>query len=127
MINNNFIAIVGGPSSSRGLYLYNVKYSEVVFNSINMYAGGSGSSGAYFSSGTNYTFKNNNIFCKYGYAIYASTLPTGLAFDYNRDVMAFPDPETPVTQVISPFGKLTSTLFRLLSVAPFISIKPCSG
>ena len=34
----------------------------------------------------------------------------------------FPDPETPVIQVNTPNGNLTSIFFRLCSVAPFTSI-----
>ncbi len=83
-MHNNFISVIAGGGSSRGLYLYNVVNSDIMYNSINIYAGGSGSTGAYFSSGSNYTFKNNNVSSKYGYAIYSSSLPTGMVFDYNN-------------------------------------------
>ena len=36
----------------------------------------------------------------------------------------FPEPDTPVTQVRTPNGKLTSIFFRLFSLAPFTIIHP---
>ena len=83
-VNNNFISALTGTSSSRGLYLYNLTNSETVYNSIYMYGGGNGSSAAYISSGSNYTFKNNNLTSRNGYALYASSVPSGSVFDYNN-------------------------------------------
>ena len=36
----------------------------------------------------------------------------------------FPEPETPVTHVMTPRGKSTSIFFRLFSLAPFTVINP---
>jgi hypothetical protein len=83
-VNNNFISVLTGTSSSRGLYFYNLNNSEVVYNSINMHGGGSGSSAVYISLGSNHTFKNNNLISRNGYALYASSIPSGVVFDYNN-------------------------------------------
>ena len=83
-INNNFIIALSGSGSSRGINASGLSYAEIAFNSINMSAGGSGSSALYVSSGSNYFIKNNNLVSRNGYALYATSIPSPMVIDYNN-------------------------------------------
>jgi hypothetical protein len=83
-ISNNFISVLTGTGSSRGLYFSSCDYMNVVFNSINLYGGGQGNSALYSSSGSYHNVKNNNFAVYKGYAMYVTTMPTSSQHDYNN-------------------------------------------
>ena len=85
LIANNFISCnTSGTGSQYGIYLHTATYYNVVFNSINMIGGGSGSAAIFQHYGGNQNYQNNIMNqLGIGYAFYAYTTSAILQADYN--------------------------------------------
>jgi hypothetical protein len=83
-ISNNFISVITGTGSSRGINISSGEYMNIVFNSIYLYGGGQGNSAFYTSSGSYHNVKNNNFAVYKGYAMYVTSMPTSSQHDYNN-------------------------------------------
>ena len=82
-IDNNFVAITAG-SSVRAIYIYGIKYADVVYNSVNVLAGNASTSALYANSGDHLNVLNNSLSTKNGYALFSSSIPASSLFDYNN-------------------------------------------
>jgi len=85
LIANNFITCSSSSTSSQyGMYLNSLSYYNIVFNSININAGGAGSAAIYQSNGTNQNYLNNILNNNgIGYSFYVSTTAAVVQADYN--------------------------------------------
>ncbi|OIP01569.1 MAG: hypothetical protein AUJ98_03940 [Bacteroidetes bacterium CG2_30_33_31] len=83
LIANNMISIVSNTTSTNyGLYCYNNNFIDIYSNSINIIGGGTSSRGLYQSSGSSLNIKNN-IFSGNNYAYYIGTPSAVITSDYN--------------------------------------------
>jgi hypothetical protein len=84
-VYNNFISITAGTSSQYGLYLYNSKYIDVVYNNVLIASGGTYGRALYVSSGNNIRILNNNLVSTVGcYAYYVTSPSAIISSDYNN-------------------------------------------
>ena len=85
IIANNMISITTGSTSSTdyGIYMYNSKYQRILYNSINVIAGGQYTRGLYISSGNNNEVVNNILRVPNGITYYVVSGYAINISDYN--------------------------------------------
>jgi hypothetical protein len=82
---NNFVSITNGTSNNYGFYIYNSKYQNISFNSVNITQGSNYSRCIYVSSGNNINLMNNNfVNTAGGYAYYISSTYAIQQSDHNN-------------------------------------------
>lgn len=84
-VNNNFVSLLSGSGTLRGLYIYASSYIDVVYNSVNSLQGSNSSSALNLGSGGgHYNVQNNTLVARSGYAFYASNILASSIIDYNN-------------------------------------------
>lgn len=68
-VANNMISINYGSTANKGVYMSNCNYTDLVYNSINIYNGNSNNSGVQLVTGGNNRMLNNSIFTQKGYIV----------------------------------------------------------
>ncbi len=84
IIDNNQIIIINAVQSTQGMYLSGNNYVKIVYNSMNIFSGNTGTRGLEISAGTNIDVLNNNLFSNFGRIVHLTAGNAISQCDYNN-------------------------------------------
>lgn len=84
VIDNNQIIITNAVQSTQGMYLSGNNYVKVIYNSMNIYSGNTGTRGLEISAGTFIDVLNNNLFTNFGRVMHLTASNAISQCDYNN-------------------------------------------